>query len=79
MVAVCSGANINFNNLRLVSELADVGARKEFMLASTLKEKAGSFRSFVDTALSGTDLNVTEFRYRYPHLSQGRRLIGAAM
>lgn len=64
MVAVCSGANINFNNLRLVSELADVGARREFMLASTISEQAGTFRSFVETALDGTDLYITEFRYR---------------
>ena len=63
-MAVCSGANINFNSLRLVSELADVGARREFMLASTLAEKAGSFRSFVETALERTNLYVTEFKYR---------------
>eukprot|EP00210_Caulerpa_lentillifera_P003651 g3485.t1 len=65
VVAVCSGANINFNNLRLVADLADVGARKEAILASKINETAGTFRSFVETALNGTQLNITEFKYRY--------------
>lgn len=37
-VVVTSGANMNFDRLRLVSELADVGARKEAMLATTIPE-----------------------------------------
>lgn len=62
---MCSGANINFNNLRLVADLADLGSRKEAILVSTIPEKVGSFKKFVDTALSGTDIQVTEFRYRF--------------
>lgn len=65
VVAVCSGANINFNNLRLVADLADVGGRKEAILTSKISETAGTFRAFVQTALNGTQLNITEFKYRY--------------
>ena len=38
MVAVTSGANMNFDRLRLVSELAQVGARREAMLATSIPE-----------------------------------------
>ncbi|GMH45397.1 hypothetical protein BSKO_13354 [Bryopsis sp. KO-2023] len=64
-VAVCSGANINFNNLRLVADLADVGANKEAMLTTKIPEANGAFKRFVDLGLSGTDIMVTEFKYRF--------------
>lgn len=38
VVAVTSGANMNFERLRLVSELAEVGARKEAMLFTAIPE-----------------------------------------
>ena len=38
MVCVTSGANMNFDRLRMVSELAGVGARREAMLATTIPE-----------------------------------------
>ena len=64
VVAVTSGANMNFDRLRLVSELADIGARREAMLAVTIPEQPGAFRAFVDAALGDTDIQVTEFKYR---------------
>lgn len=50
VVAVTSGANMNFERLRLVSELADLGARSEAMFATTIPEHPGSFRAFVAAA-----------------------------
>lgn len=38
VVCVTSGANMNFDRLRMVSELAGVGARREAMLATTIPE-----------------------------------------
>ena len=64
VVAVTSGANMNFDRLRLVSELADIGASREAMLAVTIPEQPGAFRAFVDAALGDTDIQVTEFKYR---------------
>ena len=65
MVAVTSGANINFDRLRLVSELADIGALREAMLATTIPEQPGSFLRFIQTALDPVpDIQVTEFKYR---------------
>lgn len=70
VVVVTSGANMNFDRLRLVSELADIGGLREAMLATSIPESPGSFRAFIDTALSDTSQSVTEFKYRYmlwPH------------
>lgn len=64
-MAITSGANINFDRLRLVSELADIGARREAMLATTIPEQPGSFLEFVRVALDGTNIQVTEFKYRW--------------
>jgi hypothetical protein len=45
-------------------ELADVGGKREAMLAVTIPERAGSFSAFVEAAVDGTDLPITEFKYR---------------
>ncbi len=74
VVAVTSGANMNFDRLRLVSELADVGLRQEAVLATTIPEAPGAFKRFAatvaggaggDDAAAGDMLNITEFKYRY--------------
>ncbi|CAK0786451.1 hypothetical protein CVIRNUC_009664 [Coccomyxa viridis] len=66
MVAITSGANMNFDRLRLVTELADLGANREAMLVSTISGRPGTLRDFVNSALpSGTQLNITELRHRY--------------
>jgi threonine dehydratase len=50
VVAVTSGANMNFERLRLVSDLAALGSRAEAMFATTIPERPGSFRAFVAAA-----------------------------
>ncbi|PIN11133.1 Threonine/serine dehydratase [Handroanthus impetiginosus] len=62
VVAVTSGANMNFDRLRLVTELADVGRRREAVLATYMPEEPGSFKQFCE--LVGP-MNITEFKYRY--------------
>ncbi len=61
MVAVISGANMNFDRLRFVAERADVGENREAVLAVTIPEERGSFRRFCE--LIGSH-HVTEFNYR---------------
>ncbi|CAI5494938.1 unnamed protein product [Closterium sp. Naga37s-1] len=63
VVAVASGANMNFDRLRLVSELADLGARREAVLATTLPEIPGAFKQFAK--LVGPGMSITEFKYRF--------------
>lgn len=62
VVAITSGANMNFDRLRLVTELADIGRQREAVLATFMPEKPGSFKQFCE--LVGP-MNITEFRYRY--------------
>ena len=64
-VAVTSGANMNFDRLRLVTELAGIGALKEAMLTTTMPERPGSFKQFLDIALDDPNLQITEFKYRW--------------
>ena len=62
LVAVASGANMNFDRLRFVAEVAELGERREAVLAVTIPERPGSFKQFC--SLLGPR-NVTEFNYRY--------------
>ena len=61
VVAITSGANMNFDRLRFVSERADVGEHKEAVISVTLPEVKGSFKHLC--AAVG-NRNVTEFNYR---------------
>ncbi|XP_047332399.1 threonine dehydratase 1 biosynthetic, chloroplastic-like [Impatiens glandulifera] len=62
VVAITSGANMNFDRLRLVTELADVGRQREAVLTTFMPEEPGSFKRFCE--LVGP-MNITEFKYRY--------------
>jgi threonine dehydratase len=62
LVAINSGANINFDRLRHVSERSEIGERREALLAVTIPEEPGSFRRFC-RALGKR--GITEFNYRY--------------
>ena len=73
LVAVCSGANMNFDRLRFVSERAEIGEQREAILAVTIPEEAGSFRKFC--SLIG-NRNITEFNYRYADPQQARVFVG---
>jgi threonine dehydratase len=62
LVAIVSGANVNFDRLRHISERAEVGEQREAVLAVTIPERPGSFRRFCG-ALGKR--SVSEFNYRY--------------
>ncbi|KAK4532585.1 hypothetical protein CCYA_CCYA13G3442 [Cyanidiococcus yangmingshanensis] len=63
LVAVASGANTNFDRLRHVSERAEIGERREAVLAVRIPERPGAFRSMMNAL--GPGANITEFNYRY--------------
>ena len=48
VVAIASGANMNFDRLRLVTQLANVGRQKEAVLATFMPEEPGSFKRFCE-------------------------------
>lgn len=62
LITILSGANLNFDRLRYVSEVAEIGEGREIILSVTLAEKPGSFQKFC--SLLGKR-SITEFNYRY--------------
>ena len=62
LVAIFSGANVNFDRLRHIAELAELGEEREALIAATIPEQPGSFRKFCH-ALGPRA--ITEFNYRY--------------
>ncbi len=76
LVAVASGANMNFDRLRFVAERAEVGERREVLLAVTIPEERGSFRRFCE--LIGSR-NVTEFNYRIAGCVLARIFVGLSI
>lgn len=62
LVAIDSGANVNFDRLRHVAERAELGEQREAIIAVTVPERPGSFRLFCQ-ALGRRQ--ITEFNYRY--------------
>ncbi|MCG9097458.1 threonine ammonia-lyase, biosynthetic [Laribacter hongkongensis] len=73
LVAVASGANMNFDRLRHVSERSELGERREAILAVTIPEQPGSFKKFI--ALLG-NRNITEFNYRYGDAREAHVFVG---
>jgi threonine dehydratase len=62
MIAINTGANINFDRLRHVAERAELGERREAVFAVTIPERPGSFRAFCRTI---GKRGITEFNYRF--------------
>jgi threonine dehydratase len=73
LVAIASGANMNFDRLRFVAEEAELGEAREAIIAVTIPEKPGSFRTFC--ALIGPR-NITEFNYRYADPVEAQVFVG---
>jgi threonine dehydratase len=73
LVAIASGANINFDRLRFVAERAETGEQREALLAVTIPERPGSFRRFC--AAIGPR-SVTEFNYRMADPDRAHVFVG---
>ena len=73
LVAVTSGANMNFDRMRFVAERAEVGEAREAVFAVTIPEERGSFKRFCE--LVGTR-SVTEFNYRIDDAQRAHIFVG---
>ncbi len=73
LVAIESGANINFDRLRHVAERAALGEQREALFAVTIPERPGAFRAFCETL--GTRA-ITEFNYRYSDDHEAHVFVG---
>ena len=76
LVAVTSGANMNFDRLRHISERAEIGEEREALFAVTIPERPGSLRAFAE--LLGPH-NITEFNYRYATDEEARVFVGVSI
>jgi threonine dehydratase len=73
LVAVASGANMNFDRLRFIAERAEVGEHREGLFAVTIPEVPGTLRKFC--SLIG-HRNVTEFNYRIADAKAAHIFVG---
>ena len=62
LIAIVSGANVNFDRLRHISERAELGEAREAILGVSIPEHAGSFHAFCKQL---GKRGITEFNYRY--------------
>lgn len=76
LVGIASGANMNFDRLRFVAERAEIGEKREAVLAVTIPEKPGAFKTFC--RLLG-DRNITEFNYRYSDPKEAHIFVGVTI
>ncbi|MGM0451477.1 MAG: threonine ammonia-lyase, biosynthetic, partial [Pseudomonadota bacterium] len=73
LIGILSGANMNFDRLRYISERTEVGEQREAILAVTIPEKPGSFRQFIQALHKR---NITEFNYRYSSADEAHIFVG---
>ncbi|KAF1067768.1 MAG: L-threonine dehydratase biosynthetic IlvA [Pseudomonas citronellolis] len=73
LVAIDSGANINFDRLRHVAERAELGEQREAIIAVTLPERPGSFKAFCEAI---GKRQITEFNYRYNTEAEAHIFVG---
>jgi threonine dehydratase len=76
LIATASGANMNFDRLRFISERAELGEKREAVLAVTIPEKPGAFKTFCRVL---GNRNITEFNYRYADPKEAHIFVGVAM
>ncbi len=76
LVAINSGANLNFDRLRHIAERAEIGERREALFAVTIPERAGSYRAFI-RALGRRA--ITEFNYRYAPGAEAQIFVGVQL
>lgn len=76
LIAINSGANINFDRLRHVAERSELGEYREALLAVSIPEAPGSFKKFCE--LLG-HRSVTEFNYRYANQNEAHIFAGVEL
>jgi threonine dehydratase len=76
LIAVNSGANMNFGRLRHVTERAELGEHREALLAVEIPERPGAFLKFCETLGAR---NITEFNYRYAPGATARIFVGVSL
>ena len=73
LLAISSGANLNFDRLSYIVERSELGEDKEKILSIQIPEKAGSF---LKLSKIFSNSQITEFNYRLSDLNDAHVLVG---
>lgn len=76
LIAINSGANVNFDRLRHIAERAEIGEGAEALLAVALPDERGAYARFL-RLLDGR--SVTEFNYRWAPDGAAHFFVGVAL
>ena len=76
LIAITSGANMDFDRLRFVAERAALGEKKEALLSVNIPEKPGAFAKLIETILPHA---VTAFSYRFAREDSADVLMGISL
>jgi len=74
LIAINSGANMNFERLRYVAERTLIGEKQEALFAVTIPEKPGALKTFCTELVRNR--NITEFNYRLSSRKQAHIFVG---
>jgi threonine dehydratase len=77
LIAVNSGANMNFDRLQFVAERTLTGERREALYAVTIPEKPGALRFFCEHIVG--ERNITEFNYRLARRDEAHIFVGVGV
>jgi threonine dehydratase len=75
-VCIVSGANMNFDRIRFVSEETEVGEGREAVLECKIPECPGAFKKFIRKI---GRRSITEFNYRYSDPSHAHVFVGISV
>ncbi len=73
---IISGANMNFDRIRFVSEQTEIGEQREAILECRIPEVKGAFKTFIRKI---GKRNITEFNYRYFDPDKAYVFVGLAV
>ncbi|KAL2179404.1 tryptophan synthase beta subunit-like PLP-dependent enzyme [Thermothelomyces heterothallicus CBS 202.75] len=76
VVAITSGANMDFDRLGFVAARATYGEGREALLAAKIPEKPGAFAELINAVMPHP---VTEFSYRYASDTEANVLLGISL
>ncbi|CAP65299.1 uncharacterized protein PODANS_5_5320 [Podospora anserina S mat+] len=76
VVAITSGANMNFDRLGFVAARATYGEGREALLAARIPESPGAFAELINAVMPHS---VTEFSYRYASPTEANVLLGISL
>ncbi|CAG35618.1 threonine ammonia-lyase, biosynthetic [Desulfotalea psychrophila] len=77
LIAINSGANMNFERLRYVAERTLIGEEQEALFAVTMPEEAGSLKTFCQRIVEKR--NITEFNYRHISPEKAHIFVGISI